>query len=360
MGEKHKGKLKIIIAFAILFLVVTILLVLVFYAGKKSYTVKFELNGGTLISGSLEQTITRGQDATPPIVVKDGAYLLRWSSSVRQVTKDMVIEAIWEYETTPGVIYQTEENQNYAEISGSFEYLRGEIYLGAYYGDKKILGICQNAFSGREGITKIFLLDGIIYIGTEAFSDCSSLTEIEIPETVTHIGAGAFKGCTSLERVVLNTGITELGAGAFEGCTSLKEIVLPNGIINIEENTFLGCTALPEITIPKSVEKIGANAFNGCTSLTNVTFSEGLKEMERGAFDGCIGLTTITLPRSLVTIKTGAFNGCDNLTIKTRNLVSIEPDGWEEGWEGSAKVELIGNSIIIRPPFKYETDKGWQ
>ena len=83
MGEKHKGKLKIIIAFAILFLVVTILLVLVFYAGKKSYTVKFELNGGTLISGSLEQTITRGQDATPPIVVKDGAYLLRWSSSVR-------------------------------------------------------------------------------------------------------------------------------------------------------------------------------------------------------------------------------------------------------------------------------------
>ena len=358
MKEKHKGKLKIIIAFAILFLVVSILLVLVFYAGKKSYTVKFDLNGGTLISGSLEQTVTRGQDATPPVVVKDGAYLLRWSSSVRQVTKDMVIEAVWEYETTPGIIYQTEKNQNFAEISGSFEYLRGEVYLGAYYGDKKILGITKNAFSDRDGITKIYLLDGIFYIGDEAFSGCTSLTEIEIPKTVTTIGDGIFKGCTSLERVVLNNEITELGAGAFEGCTQLKEVVIPNGITEIGANTFKDCSSLTTITIPRSITKIGENAFSGCTALESVTFYEGLLEMEAGAFEGCTALETITLPRSLITIKSGAFNGCDNLTIKTRFVQTATPEGWEEGWAGSANVTY--NNVVIRPPIRFEKDEGWQ
>ena len=343
MKENYKGKWKIIIAFAILFVVVVTLLVLVFYAGKKSYTVTFDLNGGTLISGSLEQHVVRGQDATPPTAVMEGAYLRSWSASTKQVTKNMVVRAIWEYETTPGIIYSSDQSQNYAEILGSFEYLKGEVYLGAYYGDKKILGICDGAFEGRAGITKIYLLDGIVYIGENAFADCSGLTEIEIPKTVTHIEAGAFKGCTSLEKITLHDGILEIGEGAFEGCSSLKEITLPNNITDIGDNMFNGCSSLEAFEIPSKVTHIGENAFKGCTSLTNISISSTVKAIEKDA-----------------------FADCDNLTIKANVLKLSSPIGWETGWQGSATVEWRAPSIrpvrpglldeILRPGIGDETD----
>lgn len=241
---ESRGKTKIIVTFSILFVVLLSLLLLIFFAGKKSYVVRFELNGGTLISGSLEQHVVRGQDAVPPTVVKDGAYLRSWSGSYKQVTKDRVIEAVWEYNTTPGIIYSTDENQNFAEIESAYKYIQGEVYLGAYYDDKQILGIRPHAFSDCEGITDVYLLSGLLYIGEEAFSGCTSLLEIEIPKTVVRIEDGAFAGCESLETLVLKEGLQEIGAGAFENCTSLKEVVLPASLVRIDENAFAGCEGL--------------------------------------------------------------------------------------------------------------------
>ena len=260
-----KDKLKIIITFAILFSAVLVLLLLIFFAGKKTYTVRFDLDGGTLISGSLEQHVTQGQNASPPVVVKDGAYLLSWSAPTQKITHDTEIKAIWEYETTSGIIYDVGEEQNYAEITGSYEYLNGEVYLGAYYGEKKILGIKDGAFADRVGITKVYLLDGLIYIGEGAFSGCTALTEIEIPETVTHIASGAFLGCEALETLLLNEGLLSIGAGAFAGCTSLKEIVLPESLVSIDADAFLGCEDLV-IRVPFSEDEVPegwADAFWG-------------------------------------------------------------------------------------------------
>ena len=239
--QQQKGKLNIIVTFAILFSTVFALLLMVLFAGKKSYEVRFELNGGTLISGVLEQHVTRGQDAVPPTVVKDGAYLRSWSTSYRQITKDMVIEAIWEYETTAGIIYSDDENQNFCEILGAYKYIGGEIYLGAYYNNKKILGICNKAFSDCAKITKVYLLEGLLSIGEEAFAGCTSLSEIEIPETVTHLLNGAFRGCTSLESLVLHEGLLEIGNSAFADCAALKEVTIPESVARIGENAFAGC-----------------------------------------------------------------------------------------------------------------------
>ena len=50
---KHKIKLGVILG--VEFVAITLILLLIFFAGKKSYTVTFDLNGGTLISGELEQ-----------------------------------------------------------------------------------------------------------------------------------------------------------------------------------------------------------------------------------------------------------------------------------------------------------------
>ena len=244
MKKNNSGKFRIIITFTALFLVVSVLLLLIFYEGKKSYVVTFDLDGGTLLSGSVEQVITHGQDAIPPTVVKDGAFLHSWSVSHRRITKDTVIKAIWEYETTPGIIYTDSENQNYTEVAGAFKDLYGEVYLGAHYDEKMVISILDDAFRDCHRITKIYLLDGLITLGNHAFAGCTSLTEIEIPETVIRIGEGAFQGCESLETLVLNEGLLELGANAFEGCTSLKEVVLPESLVKIDPNAFAGCDDL--------------------------------------------------------------------------------------------------------------------
>ena len=312
------GKLKIVIAFGILFLVVSILLTLIFFESKKSYTVKFDLNGGILLSGSLEQRVLQGQDAIPPSTVKDGAYLRGWSTSYQRVTKDLVVTAIWEYETTVGIAYADSSNQNYAELARVYPYLRGEIYLGAYYNNKKVLGILDGAFKDCDGITKVYLLNGLIKIGNNVFENCTSLEEIEIPETVTHLCDYVFKNCTSLKALTLHEGLLEIGDYAFENCESLEEI-----------------------TIPASVRHLGANAFVGCENITKITISEGLTYIGENAFEGCEKLEEIIIPASVTHIGENAFEGCENLVIKVSIPEDEWPEGWADGWFGDATVEFM-------------------
>ena len=357
----HKGKLKIILIFTLLFLAVTALLILIFFAGKKTYVVRYDINGGTLISGSLEQHITQGQNATPPTVVKDGAYLHSWSASSNHITKDMVITAVWNYETTKGIIYSYGDSQNFAEITGAYKYISGEVYLGSYYEEKRILGIGTEAFANCQRITKIYLLDGLLSIGDGAFSNCTSLTEIEIPKTVSHLGKEAFKGCEKLEIAVLHEGLLEIGAGAFEGCSDLKEIVIPSTVKSIGEDAFLGCeslekvvfegdleqipnsafngcSSLTEITLPSTIKEIGNRAFASCSSLKDITLNDGLLIIGREAFDNCESLKEVEVPASVASVGKDAFAHCDELTIIINAPEGTRtPLGWAEGWNGGTK-----------------------
>lgn len=287
MNKKHSGKLKILLVFSALFLAIVILLALIFFEGKKTYVVQFDLDGGTLLGGSLEQRITQGQDAIPPQVVKDGAFLRGWSSSYRRITRDITIKAIWEYETTAGIIYTESENQNYTEIAGSYPYLWGEVYLGAYHNEKKVLGILDNAFAHRTGITRIYLLDGLLSIGASAFEGCSSLEKIEIPETVTRIEANAFRDCKALETLVLNEGLLEIGAGAFAGCENLKEVILPDSVTHIDVDAFAGC---PNLVIRTRIAEEDKPALwlNGWNGIAEVIWEDPslLKDVEEDAATG--------------------------------------------------------------------------
>ena len=252
MKGKYKGRLKIFLVFGLLFLVVSVLLMLIFLDSKRTYTVEFDPNGGTVLSGSLEQRVLQGQDAVPPSVVMEGAVLRGWSTSYRRITRDVVIEAVWEYETTAGIIYTESENQNFTEILGSYPHLRGEVYLDAYFNEKKVLGILDNAFSNQTQITKVYLLDGMLAIGKGAFSNCTALTEIKIPETVIRLGEDAFMNCKSLEKLTLSEGLLEIGAYAFSDCENLTEVILPESVTVIEENAFFGCTNLViKTTVPQ-------------------------------------------------------------------------------------------------------------
>lgn len=381
-----RGKLKIILTFVVLFLVISALLLIVYLKGNTTYKVTFDLDGGTLISGSVEQSVTRGQDAEPPVVVKNGYYLHSWSASYQRITKDVTIKAVWEYDTTPGIIYASDTNKNYSEIIGSYEYLRGEVFLGAYHNKKIVLGIGDNAFAGRSMVTKVYMLSGLVTIGNSAFADCASLVEIQIPETVTHIEDEAFLNCTALEKITLSEGLIKIGNSAFKNCTSLKEIVIPStvteispdafngctalekitlseGIIEIAANAFESCASLKEVVIPSTVTKISSNAFSGCTALESVTFSEGLAYVGSYAFKNCSALKELTLPTSIETMYSGVFEGCDELTITVTHLEGKSYTKWRRTWNGSATViwpEELGPDgptlapEIIRPPHWYE------
>ncbi len=289
MKNKHTGKLKIIIVFGVLFLLIAVLLMLIFLDGKKTYTVRFELDGGTLLGGSLEQRVMQGQDAIPPSVVKEGAFLRGWSAPYRRITRDIVIEAVWEYETTAGIIYADSENQNFTEIVGAFPHLRGAVYLGAYYDEKKVLGIRDGVFANQTEITRVYLLDGLYSIGANAFANCTKLTEIEIPETVIYLGDGAFRGCTALETLTLNEGLLTISAGAFKGCTSLTEVLLPESLTTIEAGAFADCENLViKTTLPQEEWPAGwaAGWFGDATvEIVEKTEDEDAEEDEDGKKD---------------------------------------------------------------------------
>ena len=390
-----KNRIKLAIIFGVEFIAVAVVLLLIFFAGKKSYTVTFDLNGGTHLGGDLVQEVMQGGNATPPSTAKDGCYLHSWSASYKQITRDITIRAIWEYETTVGIEYSTDRdgyNSNYCEITGSFSQLRGDVYLGAYHDGKKILGIRENAFNGRDGIDNIYMLDGIISIGKGAFANCTSLESIVLPNTIAVIEDGAFENCTSLKSITLPATLEKIGIGAFrgctsleeviflsetkqvivedetpedkpehkskkdeepepvetyeyaplksvsdsafEGCTSLKRVVLPPMLENIGNQTFMGCESLEEILVPDTVKSVGDQSFYGCSKLQKLTLSESLLTIGAGAFSHCESLAEIILPKSLAYIGLVAFD-TPELVINILIAEADMPEGWVLGWYGT-------------------------
>lgn len=281
-GIRKKVHLAIIVFIELL--AVVLVIALIFFADKKMYTVTFDLDGGILLSGDAEQRVVQGQSATPPKVAKYGHYLRGWSGSYKSITQNVVIKAIWEYETTPGIEYSVPANTNYCSISGSFKEIQGEVYIGAYYAERQVLGINSGAFKDRTGITGVYLLDGILTIDSEAFSGCTSLEVIEIPSTVVRIGASAFKNCKNLKEIVLPASLEIIEASAFEGCTSLEKVTFENGIKTIGKKAFYGCENLLYVYLPGTVRVIGKSAFN----TPEMTIELYIKEDQtpRGFFDG--------------------------------------------------------------------------
>jgi len=274
-----KQHIKLTIFIAVELVAVLVIVLLIMFAGRKTYTVTFDLNEGILLSGDLEQTVRIGQSATPPNVTKDGCYLRGWSVSYHKVTKDIVTKAVWEYETTYGIEYNITENSNYCTISGCYEELSGDIYIGAYYKDEsgrelKVLGIEDGAFKDCTLITGMYLLDGIIAIGDEAFKGCTNMKVLDIPSTVEKIGNNAFEGCESLEEVVIPSALRVMGDYSFLNCTLLEKVTIEEGADCLGNYAFMNCEALKEIFIPKSVEKMGKEVFNTSEMIINCEAEE--------------------------------------------------------------------------------------
>lgn len=316
--KDKRQRVALITIVAIQIIAIVLILTLTFFANKTFHTVTFDLDGGTLVSGKLTQRVPVGRGAYAPQVAKHGYYLRGWSEKFDAVTQDIVVKAIWEYETTAGVEYNVPYNTNYCMISGSFPEIQGEIFLGSYYGDRRVLSISEGAFINRTGISAVYMLDGIVTIDKNAFAGCTSLENIVIPSTVVRLGEGAFAGCTSLKTITLPSSIETIEKGAFEGCTALETIIIPEGVITITEGAFRGCTALQSISLPSTIEVIEKGAFEGCTALGSITLPQSLTDLGEAAFKGCTSIKEITIPSSTVQIGKSAFEGC--VELSTVNL----------------------------------------
>lgn len=317
---------KLLLFISIEFIIVITIVLLTLFAGRKTYTVTFDLNGGTYISGSLEQTVRHGQSAIPPEVTKDGAYLLEWDDDYTKITKDKVITAVWEYETSFGIEFEFIGNSNYCLISGCYDNISGDVYIGANYNGLRVLGIKDGAFKNCDRITGIYLLDGLVSIGNDAFSGCTSLEVLEIPSTVEVIGSNILKGCEKLEKLSVPFIGSAFGSedndhfSYFFGTAnetynkkyvpeSLKEVTI-SGRGEIPELAFLNCINLETIKLSNEITKISKFAFRNCTSLKEVEFSDSLEEIDEGAFLNCTSLNEIKFSDSLTKINTAAFANC--------------------------------------------------
>lgn len=367
-----KNRIKLAIIFGAEFIAIAIVLLLIFFAGKKSYTVTFDLNGGILLSGDLVQEVRQGGSATPPTTAKDGCYFHSWSASYQRVTRDVTVRAIWEYETTEGIEYSTDRDgydSNYCEITGSFPELRGDVYLGAYHDERKVLGIRAEAFKGRSGIEHVYMLGGILSIGEEAFAGCTSLESIVLPDTLAVIAEGAFRGCESLKSITIPATVEYIDDSAFEGCTSLEEVIFLTEERVVEEDDEDGADGenekpskgkdkgeqdKPETYQFSATTKIGARTFAGCAALEKIVLPEHLTEIGEGAFAGCDKLVELLLPASVEKIGVGAFD-TEDMTINILIKEEDKPEGWVDGWYTDAvtivweytKETEIGTGIII-------------
>ena len=359
---KHKLKLALILG--VEFIAIAIVLILIFFSGKKQYTVVFDIDGGILLSGNLEQKVTQGHSANPPSVAKEGHYLRGWSGNYREITHNIEIKAIWEYETTPGIVYNEIEGATYTEIVSCYEYLSGKVYIGAYHNDLKVLAITDSAFEGRSKITDLYLLDGILKIGKRAFANCTEMVSIDLPDTTLKIENEAFYGCSSLESIKLPENIEELGAKAFMGCSSLTEVLIPSTIKKIDESAFEGCANLRSVVFyeveddkykfddePEKPDKnvsdapslvIGTSAFQNCTALESINLPETLHTLQTYAFSGCTSLTHVVIPKNTQKIANAVFDS-NATTVHLYFASAAEiPSTWAPSWASGTVTKAYG------------------
>ena len=155
--------------------------------------------------------------------------------------------------------------------------------------DGSVIGIGNYAFSGRRGLTSIFIPESIRNIADQAFIGCVDLESFEIDEynpayysvgncLVKKINKTLVVGCpTSV--IPSNGSVTSIGNYAFYGCTSLTSITISNRITNIGTYAFYGCTNLTSIAFDGTVEEWNAisksTVWNTAVPATEVVCSNG-------------------------------------------------------------------------------------
>lgn len=216
-----------------------------------------------------------------------------------------------------GIKYSIENNL--ATVEGITDSSMCNIKIPEYiFGNIKVVGIADKAFSKNAEIVSVSLPDSVEFIGKNAFAWCPSLRSINM-RGVRIIDERAFMGDSRLAELDFSDKLIDIGDKAFAYCNSIVAIDLPTNLEYIGCGVFEGCRYLKYASIPSKIDVIPNGTFYACTSLCEVNLSDELRYIDEYAFAYCVSLEDITIANTTV-INRDAFYECGE--TKSKILVS--------------------------------------
>ncbi|MBQ2738274.1 MAG: leucine-rich repeat protein [Clostridia bacterium] len=333
-------------------------------AEKATYTISYQLNGGSVgYSASRSYTIDNAQDALT-IPSKSGCIFEGWKdnsgnfiTNLPDVTqlRDLTLTACW-IEGISG--YFTTSGSSITKYSGS----NSSICIPPRINGVIINSIGDNAFKNLTTLREVIIPSTVTSIGANSFSGCRNLGYITLPRSISSINSSAFYNCSYLDKVYIedlsrwyamnfnNSSANPLyyakGLYLKDSTTPITSITIPEGITSIKPYVFCGYKALSSVSIPNSVTTIGKDAFLNCTSLKYNKYDNGYylgnndnpylflvkangtsiescvinnntRLINISAFSGCSSLKSVTIPNGVTSIGANAFYNCTSLTSVT-------------------------------------------
>ena len=204
----------------------------------------------------------------------------------------------------------------------------------------------------RTSIKSLILSDGLTTIGNSAFYNCYSLTgDLIIPDSVISIGDNAFYKTRFKGSLTIPDGVISIGSYAFYNCTDFTgSLTIPDSLQEIGNSAFEACYNFTgSLTIPDSVTIISSSAFQDCRGFTGtLTIGSSVRTIGSKAFYGCTGFTgSLTIPDSVTWIDSRAFRFCsgfDGDLIIGESVSTIGVQAFE-GCSGFKSIEFKGNSL---------------
>lgn len=81
-------------------------------------------------------------------------------------------------------------------------------------------------YGSYSKITKVWMADSVVLIGTAAFTESRDMVEITFSNSLDTIDPEAFSLCSSLTSVTLPSSIGSIGERAFASCTGLESVTV--------------------------------------------------------------------------------------------------------------------------------------
>ena len=285
-----------------------------------TFTAKWAVNSYTVTyvvnGGENLSSQVLNYGATLPTASRSGFTFGGWFSDIALTNAVTSVPA----ENITLYAYWTEENK-----PCDFSYTgTSSITITAYHSSDA--SVCIPSYIGGTQVTSI---------GEAAFSNCNNLASIIIPDSVTSIGTSVFYGCSSLTNIVVNS--------------ENKKFMSINGNVYSKDGTNLIQYAVGKTNtsflIPDEVTIIGNFAFEDCNNLTSIIIPNSVTSIGWSAFESCDSLTSIIIPDSVTSIGSLVLSGCNSLKV-------VYYTGTAEDW----KKILIGTSnfnLAYTPRYYY-------